>query len=432
VASITASSRPTSRYRAPHPARHLPPAPPQWVDPIRAFRPPPAMWRFVLLSMLLHAMLIALFGAPTGGSSEGRAMWGSMQVELRGLLIEAPRPPAPALRMNEPERETPAPAREDRGPAEGAVPLTPPIDTPAAATAPSGAAIVEIPAPFPPLLDRLPSATPRLDEPPPLRVPPPTEGRVLRPPPRERPAPAQAEVPSPLPLAPAPHSERVLAEPPVLVAPVLQPVPVPIPEAPVAPPVEAPPVPAPVSRPAETAPIEVQAIPVPALENLVPQRGEAPRSVEIAPMPEIRVAPAPAPSLPERSALPPPAAPEARDRESVRGPDFRSPPAGDASRPGAQRRPGDPSTTYDPTASPALDPDALRRRAGQLAREGSGQRALLPFPMPPVPEKKSRMEQAIENARKPDCRSAYQGLGLAAVVPLIANEFGEGSCTWNK
>ena len=40
------------------------------------------------------------------------------------------------------------------------------------------------------------------------------------------------------------------------------------------------------------------------------------------------------------------------------------------------------------------------------------------------------METAIENARKPDCRNAYSALGLAAIVPLIANEFGEGKCRW--
>ncbi|MNC90677.1 hypothetical protein D3C83_68070 [compost metagenome] len=74
----------------------------------------------------------------------------------------------------------------------------------------------------------------------------------------------------------------------------------------------------------------------------------------------------------------------------------------------------------------------MRARAASLAREGSGQRALLPFPMPPVPEKKSTVEAAIEAARKPDCRTAYQGLGLLAAVPLIANEFGEGNCRWSR
>jgi hypothetical protein len=74
--------------------------------------------------------------------------------------------------------------------------------------------------------------------------------------------------------------------------------------------------------------------------------------------------------------------------------------------------------------------DALRKRAGEIAREGTGNRAPFPFPMPPIPKAKSKMEQALENARKPDCRTAYKDLGLAAVVPLIANEFGEGNCRW--
>ena len=65
-----------------------------------------------------------------------------------------------------------------------------------------------------------------------------------------------------------------------------------------------------------------------------------------------------------------------------------------------------------------------------MAREGHGNRAILPFPMPPPPERKTKEQIAIENARKPDCRTAWSGLGLAAVVPLIANEFGEGNCRW--
>jgi hypothetical protein len=89
----------------------------------------------------------------------------------------------------------------------------------------------------------------------------------------------------------------------------------------------------------------------------------------------------------------------------------------------------EPPSDYDPTA-PAIDLDAARRRAGELARQGTGNRALLPFAMPPVPKPKSKLETAIENARKPDCKTAYQSLGLAAIVPLIANEFGEGNCRW--
>ena len=184
----TVNRRPISRYRAPVTARHAPPIPPHWLAPARGWREPPALWQFLLLSGLLHALFIALFGAPTGGSREGRAMWGAMQVELRGLLVEPPPAPvaAPELRAPSPE-SLPAPTRQDRGPAEGAVPMTPPADTEAAATAPLGPAIVEVPSPFPRLLDRLPSKEIPLADPPKLRVPPPTEGRDLRPPPRERP-----------------------------------------------------------------------------------------------------------------------------------------------------------------------------------------------------------------------------------------------------
>ncbi|MBZ0248394.1 MAG: hypothetical protein K8F93_01950, partial [Burkholderiales bacterium] len=92
------------------------------------------------------------------------------------------------------------------------------------------------------------------------------------------------------------------------------------------------------------------------------------------------------------------------------------------------RRP--PSTAPLPGAEPRIDLEAAKARAREIAREGTGNRALLPFPMPPAPEKKTKEQIAIENARKPECKDAYKGLGLLAVVPLIANEFGEGNCRW--
>jgi len=428
LATIT-HRRALSRYRAPVTARNLPPIPPQWLPRGPVFRAPPPLWQFVMLSMALHALFIALFGAPTGGSREGRAMWGSMQVELRGLLIEREPAPAVAPRSDTPQRETlepaPAPTRQDRGAAQGAVPMTPPAETEATATAPLGPAIVEVPTPFPRLLDRLPRPETRLAEPPALRVPLPTEGRDLRPPPRERPEPSTVEVPAPLPLTPSPSSERALAEPPAVAIPLAQPLPAPpLPapqssaESPAAPPPAA-------TRPVELPPVEVQAIPVPPLESVAPRGGEAPTAIEMAPLPQIQAAPA-APAMQPAVQPRAPGAPEPEVAPRVTGPTSPAPPT-PGRRPGS--RPGDSSPEYDPTA-PSLDADALRARAGRIAREGSGQRALLPFPMPPVPEKKSRMEQAIENARKPDCRTAYQGLGLLAIAPLVANEFGEGSCRW--
>jgi len=389
---------------------------------VRAHREPPALWQFLLLSGLVHVLFIALFGAPSGGSREGRAMWGSMQVELQGLLVDPSKAPA----VSRPDAHLaptpfPAPTRQDRVPAEGAVPMTPPADTQAAATAPLGPAIVEVPAPFPRLLDRLPASEIPLAEPPKLRVPPPTEGRDLRPPPRERPEPSPVEVPAPLPLTPAPSSERTLAEPPTLTIPLAQPLPAP--PAPVAPALErTPPAPAPAQtiRPAEEPPVEVIAVPVPPLEAIAPRSDTPVPALELTPLP--RIEPAPAGLAP--------ASPEPQLAPAVPGPSVAPAPPGGRPSPGA-RRPGDAASDYDPTA-PSLDGEALRARARGLAREGTGQRALLPFAMPPVPEKKSQMEQAIEAARKPDCRTAYQSLGLLAVVPLVANEFGEGNCRWSR
>ncbi|HUJ01874.1 MAG TPA: hypothetical protein VLY46_16650, partial [Usitatibacter sp.] len=124
----------------------------------------------------------------------------------------------------------------------------------------------------------------------------------------------------------------------------------------------------------------------------------------------IEPAPAPAAPVPETTApaqpAPAPSAPEEAPSLFKRG--------------GAE-----PSTTRPP-----LDLDTLRDRVKEITREGSGQTAILAFPMPPVPPRESKLEKAIENARKPDCRTAYQALGLAAVVPLVANEFGEGTCRW--
>jgi hypothetical protein len=67
---------------------------------------------------------------------------------------------------------------------------------------------------------------------------------------------------------------------------------------------------------------------------------------------------------------------------------------------------------YDPT-KPSLDLDQMRKRAAELTRQGTGNRALLPIPMPPVEKPKSKLEQAIEKraqARLPRC---LQGAGPA-------------------
>ena len=87
-----------------------------------------------------------------------------------------------------------------------------------------------------------------------------------------------------------------------------------------------------------------------------------------------------------------------------------------------------PST--EPGATPRIDLDAAKKRAVRdLAHEGSGSRGVLPFPLPvPPPEKKSK--DGMEKAIKPDCRTAYAGLGLLAVPALVAAAITDEGCRW--
>lgn len=428
---------PISRYRPRIKRPELNPLPPQWekheYDPARS-----PLVRFVLLSMVLHALLIVLFGAPTGGSREGRAMWGALNVVLRGppIVLDAPRASLP--------REAPA-AR----PVKAADPIVVP-------EAPVGAPIKELIS-FPPLIDRIKPVDRNIDLPPPLVVPPPTDALFVAPATRD--------------LKTAP---QIIAAPPIIPAP---PVPERTPAVPIAPRIVAPPVAAPLVQPilptvpdrlrttpaernlvesptitavpvapaVQLRPVETATIPVPATPSVVPLQMDPAPTIQVSPAirPAYTTPAATAPSAPAAPARaePPAAQPEPsaartepmdrplpRDDAAARAsPSRPAPPSPDA----LLRREPNSSSNYDPTkGAPSLDPDAMRRRAAQMAKEGTGNRALLPFAMPQIPDRKSKMEEAIEKARKPDCKDAYKSLGLLAVVPLVANEFGEGTCRW--
>ena len=417
--------------------RRPPPAPPAW-QPRASFDGRPPMGQFIVLSILLHMLAIMLFGAPRGGSREGHALFGSLDV----VIADSWREPYARPRL---EREVPAEPRAvplpsivppppvpDIAPSPAAAPKAAAVPPPPA-TAPAPLPPVAVPPPaetaaaplapvaVPPLLDRIvvPDRAPDLSR---FEVPPPARARVEVVPPipmttlaplaaprveRQLAAPPKIDAPAPPPVLPrieappiervqVPRVERQLAQPPKIEAPALE-----------APKVDAPKVEAPkVEAPEVEAPkVEAPKVDAPKAEapRIVPPAAEpsAPR----APATESS-RPAPAPAEAPRQPQPPAASP------------FRSPPAAE-------------SQDYDPTApAPALDADAMRRRAGELARQGTGNRALLAIPMPPVEKPKTTLESAIEKARKPDCRTAYQGLGLLAAVPLIANEFGEGTCRW--
>jgi hypothetical protein len=439
---MTLAGPPLSSYRA-----HVPMAARLEARWRRIEKPP--LWEFVLLSMLVHAVAIALFGAPSGGSSEGRAMWGALQVVLQGAALDT----GPQLKIDQgigierPDdktrrpRPTPRAAPQRPEPAAPILKSEPRIESiaPPILAPPAEATPVEVPLVIPPLMNRI--VTPeRKYELPEFHVPPPTPVQAAPSPPPapaaaelpavvERPAPRVERAPAEAPPIPAPlvqpRVERAIAEPPTIPAPMVQPLPPPplpelLPVPPITRPVETRVVPAvPTPPQIERAPVESPAIPIPPIESIAPRVSEpAANPAESAPAREAPVA-APvqqreAPATIER-------APAIREEATPR---FNAPgPSSDSIRERA------PASSYDPTA-PSVDLDAVRKRASELARSGSGQRAIFAFPMPPVPPKKSKLEDALDKAHKPDCRTAYSALGLAAVVPLIANEFGEGTCKW--
>jgi hypothetical protein len=232
----------------------------------------------------------------------------------------------------------------------------------------------------------------------------------------------------------APRVELPPAEAPPVPAPLVQPALPPVMEAP---PTPSPVIEAPRTPAAERAPVEAPAVPAPPVERIVPQKIETPARI-----PE-SVAPKEMPVTPQAPAIEraPPRVierePPVRVEPAMRAPSIApsiAPSVAPSTAPSVA--PGNPAVDEfgfpiaTPKAGQGVDLDAARRRARELARQGGGQSAIFAFPMPPAPVRKSKEEIAFEKARKPDCRTAYQALGLAAVVPLIANEFGEGTCRW--
>jgi len=424
----------------PNPAPTLPSVASRRLEPRlptpRAYRPVrvsarPSLAQFVFLSMLLHALFILMFGSPVGGSREGRAMWGSLDVTIHGPLTNTgvgPRqdpvagmslpgsqllerrasqrpeaaPPAPVPR---PEAQSPPPDLDAAKVAD--VPVATPLPqdvvvTPATAElvpAPRVEA-VKVPAPLLPV----PAPVPAIEWAPQQAVEP-----LLAPP---------VEVPRPV---------RV----PVITAPSMQPGTTPAASTRLEPSVELVPVATPVApAPAPSPPpvVEVPAIPAPPM----PQGTTSAVAPVLAPPVEIAPPTRPAPAQAPQSGAPARDAPAAPERPVAREPvpATRDTAPSRSDSPIFNNRTPPPTDAPAPGTGPRIDLDAARARARQVAREGSGNRAILPFPMPPAPERKTKEQIAIEKAWKPACKDAYKGLGLLAVIPLVANEFGEGTCRW--
>ena len=60
---------------------------------------------------------------------------------------------------------------------------------------------------------------------------------------------------------------------------------------------------------------------------------------------------------------------------------------------------------------------------------GQAARGLLPV-LPAPPAARSKLAEDIEKAAKKDCRTAYSGMGLLAVVPLARDSVKDNGCRW--
>ena len=50
--------------------------------------------------------------------------------------------------------------------------------------------------------------------------------------------------------------------------------------------------------------------------------------------------------------------------------------------------------------------------------------------LPVPPDKKSKLEQELEAAKRADCRRAYEQAGILAVVPLALDAARGKGCRW--
>ena len=80
-----------------------------------------------------------------------------------------------------------------------------------------------------------------------------------------------------------------------------------------------------------------------------------------------------------------------------------------------------------PPSAPRLNLDLSLPRGGEVSsRSSPGLLQLLAHP----PERKSKLTEGIEKAAREDCRTAYGGAGLLAVVPLAVDAARDKGCRW--
>ena len=444
------------------------------------------MKRCLLLAVLLHVWLVLMLGnAPGGTAAPGQGVAGTLNITLQGPetpgATEASAPPLPAPPEGAPGsatlprwggvvRDQAVAAPATPGAAQlGRWAATPqPAPTPEVPPAPPGRVVEEraLPEPTAVLRAMPPALQPAApSDPSALPAPPAAPAlRALAPEPAAQAVPAVA-VPMEAPAAvPAPPPERRLAAPAARTAPEPGAA---LPFAPTAPAAPAvlpdtaalpqpqtvtPRLQAPVNRvavdvpalaPAATAAVPLPAVPAPvALPDIAPLAPLAPLAPS-APSPasagpDVPAAPArPAPSAlqpsagtPQPAAVPSSAVTSGPAPASTRTPQL----------PAAALKPGAPdagsrlgSDVATPPAAAASTPPRLnlqlsRPRGGELSRGGSA--GVLPV-LPRPPDIDEKLGRDIAKSAKQDCKDAYRGAGLMAVVPLAVQALkADSGCRW--
>jgi hypothetical protein len=408
---------------------------------------PTTVARCVLLALLAHVWLVLTLGnAPGGTAQPGEGVWGAVNVTLRGPAttgaVDLPTPPEPAVATGPVGlAETPrwggavrSQTTPEAPPEPGAAQLGQWASMPAPAPAPAAAEPALTPLPRAPLLQ---PAFPAGPLPEPGRV---VEERAVAPPPERtlassltRPlapsAPVAPALSAMAPITPLPSRLPELAAP--AAAPLMAPRAAP-------PPSTAPVAALPSTQPA-AAPVVVAGPAPPALSSLVTPVAPAaalPPASPVPPATASALSPSITPPIPAAPALAPAMAPTVAAASVL--PPAPSPVATGLPSGGAPTGLADAGTRlgHDVAGAPALAASApprlnlqlARPRGGEISRGlGGGVLAVLPRP----PELDDKLGQQIAKTAKVDCRSAYAGAGLLAVVPLVAEALRkDANCKW--
>jgi hypothetical protein len=409
----------------------------------------PTLVQFLILSMLLHLLVIVLFGSTTGGEHRDEfGIWGPLDVILLRRLAPEPGPGvrlAPGAEQTSPGRAllrrsagatdaTPARPRIEKNVPAAKRPEPAPESTEAAQPTPAAPSPLR-PAPDETLPRLNPEAPEEVDKPytPSPISPPPIEHAPAPPvalPPRESPpapeppvesiappkverqvAPPSELRPREAPIAPAPPAERIA--PPKVEREVAPPVELAPREAPIAPaPAEraAPKVEREVAPPVELAPREAPIAPPAPVERIAPPKIEREIVPPVAvPAPRQTPAETVAPAAPEREAAPaPPAAPRAAPSEAAPRVEQAAPAA-----PAPDKLPADPP----PSSGVAPAPPPARFHFGSPTPEDEVFRPRADV-VPPMTEPEAQPYIDLEGARRAARKLATEGSGSRGLVPF--------------